>query len=100
MSSESTLILFGFLTLITPFLGLPSAWYEYIFPVFGLVVLGIGILLRKRTYQRGGTAARASGASASATETSTDTSSADTSAETTSPETPPSNPPSDPSSIA
>lgn len=48
MSSTSTLILFGFLTIVTPFLGLPSPWYEYIFPVFGIVILSIGIYIRVR----------------------------------------------------
>lgn len=48
MSTESTLIFFGFLTMVTPFLGLPYKWYGYIFFVLGLVVLGIGISFRMR----------------------------------------------------
>lgn len=48
MSAESTLILFGLLTIVTPFLGLPHKWYGYIFSIIGLVVLGIGISLRMR----------------------------------------------------
>ncbi len=48
MSAESTLILTGLLIAITPFLGLPSVWYSYIFAILGLLVLGIGLLLRAR----------------------------------------------------
>ncbi len=48
MSAESTIILAGFFITITPFLGLPSSWYAYIFAVLGLIVFGTGILLRAR----------------------------------------------------
>ncbi len=48
MSAESTLIFTGLLIAITPFLGLPSVWYGYIFAILGLVVFGIGLLLRTR----------------------------------------------------
>ncbi len=93
MSSESTLILFGFLIVIVPFLGIPSSWYGYIFPIFGLVVFGIGILLRKSTHQRSDTSSRINGTAA----TTADASSTDTHAEVDTPETPSSN---NPSSIA
>lgn len=48
MSAESTIILAGFLIIITPFLGLPSSWYAYIFTVLGLIVFGTGLLFRTR----------------------------------------------------
>lgn len=48
MSAESNLIFTGILIVLTPFLGLPSVWYGYIFAVLGLVVLGIGLLFRVR----------------------------------------------------
>ncbi|HQU07467.1 MAG: hypothetical protein B7X04_00495 [Parcubacteria group bacterium 21-54-25] len=51
MSSESTLILFGFLIIITPFLGLPFSWYSYILPILGLFVFGIGLSFRMRRYR-------------------------------------------------
>ncbi len=48
MSAESTLIFAGTLVVLTPFLGLPSEWYGYIFLVLGMLVTGIGIMLRTR----------------------------------------------------
>ncbi len=48
MSAESTLILTGILVLLTPFLGLPSAWYAYIFAILGIVVVSIGVMFRSR----------------------------------------------------
>ncbi len=52
MSSESTIILFGFLTLITPFLGFPYAWYGYLFPLWGIVIIAAGASLRMRRYRQ------------------------------------------------
>ncbi len=48
MSSESTLILVGILITLTSFIGIPVEWYVYIFSTLGLIVLGIGLLLRSR----------------------------------------------------
>ncbi len=48
MSSESTLILFGLFVAITPYSGIPTFWYAYILPVFGIVIIGIGFLFRSR----------------------------------------------------
>ncbi len=48
MSSESTLILFGLLVVITPYSGVPTFWYTYILPILGIVIIGIGFLFRSR----------------------------------------------------
>ena len=48
MSSESTLILFGLLVVVTPYSGVPIFWYAYILPVLGIVIIGIGFLFRSR----------------------------------------------------
>ncbi len=48
MSAESTLIFAGILVILTPFLGLPSEWYGYIFSILGIVITGIGIMFRAR----------------------------------------------------
>lgn len=48
MSSESTLILLGILVVITPYSGIPSFWYGYVLPIFGLFIIGIGFLFRAR----------------------------------------------------
>ncbi len=48
MSAESTLIFAGIAVILTPFLGLPSEWYGYIFSTLGVIVTIIGIMFRAR----------------------------------------------------
>lgn len=49
MTRESLLIVFGFLTLLSPFFGLPSSWLTRIDVLLGLCVAGIAYTLKKNT---------------------------------------------------
>jgi hypothetical protein len=46
MRRETSLIILGIITIITPFLGLPWAWKTYIFVVLGLLIACISFFLR------------------------------------------------------
>ena len=46
MSRSSTLIAVGVLTILLPFGGLPSSWLHVLYPLFGLIVVTIGFLMR------------------------------------------------------
>ena len=48
MSRNSTLILLGILTILTPFSGLPIAIRSLLLVMFGVCVFGIGLTLRAR----------------------------------------------------
>ncbi|MGE5541251.1 MAG: hypothetical protein ACM3TU_03150 [Bacillota bacterium] len=46
MTRSHILILIGILTLLAPFSGLPISWLEFVLPVFGLIVAGVGYSYR------------------------------------------------------
>lgn len=46
MSRESLIMLFGFLTALSPFAGLPYSWLQIIIPLFALVIIGTAYLMR------------------------------------------------------
>lgn len=46
MSRASTLVLVGFLTMIVSFVGLPASWLHALLPLFGLIVIVVGFLMR------------------------------------------------------
>ena len=52
MSRESTLILLGILVALTPFVGLPLLWRAILLPIFGALVVLIGITLRAHKLAR------------------------------------------------
>ncbi len=52
MSRESTLILLGILIALTPFVGLPLLWRAILLPIFGALVVLIGITLRAHKLAR------------------------------------------------
>lgn len=46
MSRESTVILFGFLVAVSPFIGLPLSILSFVLPILGALIVLIGITLR------------------------------------------------------
>ena len=56
MSSASTLMLLGILTVLTPFSGLPSSFRSLLAVVFGASVFAIGFSLRAREAESAQTA--------------------------------------------
>jgi|GEM_PF-1132896 len=46
MSRSSVIILFGVLTILTPFSGLPSSFRTFILVVFGAVLVVVGLMER------------------------------------------------------
>jgi hypothetical protein len=48
-----TVIVLGLLVVVTPYLGLPGSWKTVIFVVAGLVLAGVGFLLRGEALERG-----------------------------------------------
>ncbi len=48
MSRESTLILFGVLVALSPFIGLPYIWLMWILPILGILVIVLGVALRAK----------------------------------------------------
>lgn len=52
MSKESLTLLLGLVVFITPALGVPSAWKEYIIIGAGLLIIILGYLLRRAAYLR------------------------------------------------
>lgn len=50
MSRESLVILFGLLIFLTPLLGIPPAWKEYLMLGVGALLIIIGFSLRRSAY--------------------------------------------------
>ena len=48
MTRESTLIVLGILVSISLFIGLPLSLLEWVLPLVGLLIVGIGVTLRKK----------------------------------------------------
>lgn len=46
MSRSSTLIVAGLLIIFFSFMGFPLAWLHVMLPILGLIVVGIGFLIR------------------------------------------------------
>ena len=52
MSQESFVFFIGLLVLITPALGIPNAWKEWIFVGLGTLIVIVGYRLRRGRYLR------------------------------------------------
>lgn len=52
MHRESILIALGVLIAVSPYLGLPYAWLMFMLPIFGFIVLAIGLSLQMRRRAR------------------------------------------------
>ena len=52
MSRESLVFLLGLLVFLTPFLGVPSSWKEYVFIGGGVLLMLLGYSLRRSAYLR------------------------------------------------
>ena len=48
MTLDSIIILIGALIVILPFLGFPPQWSAYMVAVLGLIVVALGIIVRRR----------------------------------------------------
>lgn len=48
MSLDAVIMLFGALIAIMPFMGFPNAWDDVFFAIAGLVVIALGIAVRRR----------------------------------------------------
>lgn len=55
MSKEALVILFGALVGLMPYLGLPGSWRTVLLSVAGLVIVLLGVLLRREVLSRGDT---------------------------------------------
>lgn len=49
MTLDSLILLTGVLVATMPFLGFPNSWDRIIFLVLGIVVIALGIIVRRRT---------------------------------------------------
>lgn len=47
MTLDTLVMLMGVLVLVTPFLGFPVSWYKPLFFIFGAVIIGLGIIVRR-----------------------------------------------------
>jgi hypothetical protein len=47
MTRESFLVILGALVILSPFAGLPLSWLEWILPILGVIVIILGISLRR-----------------------------------------------------
>ena len=52
MSRESFVFLLGFVVFLTPFLGIPREWKEWVFLVCGVLSMFIGYKLRRAAFLR------------------------------------------------
>jgi hypothetical protein len=52
MSRESFVFLLGIIILVTPFLGIPGEWKQWILPVAGLFVAIVGYRMRRAAFLR------------------------------------------------
>lgn len=52
MSRESLVFVIGFIVFLTPFLGVPREWKEYIFISSGFLLMVVGYLLRRGAFMR------------------------------------------------
>ncbi len=55
MSKEALVILLGAIVALLPFLGLPGSWRTTLLCVCGLVLVLLGVLLRREVLSRGDT---------------------------------------------
>lgn len=58
MSKEMTVIVLGVLVVVTPYLGIPGSWKTVILAVVGLLLVGVGFLLRGEALARGSVSGR------------------------------------------
>lgn len=56
MTLDSLIMLCGVLVAILPFLGFPNSWDAVIFVVLGVIIIALGIVVRRRTPRRPGAA--------------------------------------------
>ena len=47
MTLDALIMLMGALVLITPTLGFPVSWYKPLFFIFGVIIIGLGIVVRR-----------------------------------------------------
>jgi hypothetical protein len=52
MTLDTLIILAGSLVAILPFLGFPNTWDSVFFVLLGALVIGLGIVVRRRTPKR------------------------------------------------
>ncbi len=52
MSRESAVFLFGFIVFITPFLGIPREWKEWVCIILGALLMFLGYKLRRAAFLR------------------------------------------------
>lgn len=52
MSRESFVFVFGFIVFFTPFLGIPHEWKEYVHIASGIVLMLVGLRLRRTAFLR------------------------------------------------
>ncbi|MBP6860245.1 MAG: hypothetical protein KBC38_01620 [Candidatus Pacebacteria bacterium] len=45
MSKEGMVVLLGALVLILPFSGIPSAWLSFVYPILGLAITALALML-------------------------------------------------------
>ena len=55
MSKEVSLIILGVLVAVLPYLGFPGSWRTIMLVVLGVLIVSIGILMRRETLSRGDT---------------------------------------------
>ena len=53
MSKEALVIFFGALAGLAPFLGLPGSWRTVLLCICGVVLVSLGVLLRREVLSRG-----------------------------------------------
>lgn len=50
MSKETLVFIFGILLTVTPFLGIPSEWRQYVVMGIGIILILVGYALRRGIY--------------------------------------------------
>jgi hypothetical protein len=50
MSKEAFVFLIGFIVLLSPFLGVPRMYHEWLLIVCGVLLMGVGYQLRRRAF--------------------------------------------------
>ncbi len=53
MTKETIVFFTGILLVLIPFLGVPEAWRQYLVASFGVLLILIGYILRRRVYLSG-----------------------------------------------
>lgn len=47
MSKEGVIAILGVLTAIAPFMGIPHSWLDFLYPVTGLVIMVLALILHR-----------------------------------------------------